>query len=606
MRASRTRKGAQDQVLAFASILCVISSVSAGHFKYATLSWQEVVDPGAQPNTVRFTLLSSWSTDYAPYKSQGTGGAVSVNDTIRIQGLGNPVLEFGDGGSQLLKAKVISVDLVRQSWLGVSSVDHTYSSRSTWHAVFSGCCRGTYLQNNAGEYWNVTSTVNLNQNTITVWEGWAFSPQTAILPRVTVRASRNISVYIPATTPGMASVQMPSGRQLLWALCAPADYGSPAAVPINAQANISASLDAATGKLTVLAAPGIYSACAVITDLGLGAAVTVDFELEALPAPAAAAAPAWDLQFPAAPAPVRAYRPLYIGYRDQFVLRFNETGPASPLPDGSAAPASPATGRPAITSGLLPAGMSVGPLTVNTFPRGAPGGVRGLEATVSWAPAAGQRNESAACFGAAGNNSAYPAPPLCVAFDVEPDPPPEWVGNGSCADAPAGTACFPNATFLVAPPPILGKQVPPRPRRRRRRRPQPPPPRPCAAWPRAPPSPPRTFLRPPVRFARRGRGRGRGRQVTVVLTARDPNPNENLTIAGVSLPADGSPSPSPFFPFPLSPSSASLPFCVPPSFPLSLSSSLPLFLSHALSPNLSESLSFLPPPPGSPSASALP
>jgi hypothetical protein len=448
----------------FVSTLCLASLASAGHYKYATLSWQEIVDPKVLPNTVRFTLLTSWSTDYAPYKSQGTGGVVKVNDTIRIQGLGNPVLQFGDGTSQLLKANVVSVNTDQQSWMGVSVVEHTYSSRSAWLAVFSGCCRGVYLQNNAGEYWNVTSTVNLDRSKITAWEGWAFSPRTAILPRITVRASRNSSFYLPATTPGLASVQIPNGRPLRWALCAAASYGSPAAVEINAFSNVSASLDPMTGQLTVLAAPGMYSVCALISDLSSGATATVDFELEALSAAAAAAAPAWDLRFPAAPAPVPAYRPVYVGFRDQFVLRFNETGPASALADGSVVPTNTITGRPIITSGPLPAGMSLGPLTVNTAPRGGgPGGVRGFEATVSWAPAAGQRNESAMCFSASGNNSASAAPPLCVVLDVEPDPPPQWVGNGSCVDTPAGTTCFPNATFLVYPPPIMGKLVPPPP-----------------------------------------------------------------------------------------------------------------------------------------------
>ena len=34
---------------------------------------------------------SAWSTEFGPYKEQGTGGQVTVGDVIRVQGLGNPV-----------------------------------------------------------------------------------------------------------------------------------------------------------------------------------------------------------------------------------------------------------------------------------------------------------------------------------------------------------------------------------------------------------------------------------------------------------------------------------------------------------------------------------
>lgn len=35
--------------------------------------------------------ISAWSTEFGPYKEQGTGGMVTVGDVIRVQGLGNPV-----------------------------------------------------------------------------------------------------------------------------------------------------------------------------------------------------------------------------------------------------------------------------------------------------------------------------------------------------------------------------------------------------------------------------------------------------------------------------------------------------------------------------------
>jgi hypothetical protein len=166
---------------------------------------------------------SAWSTEFGPYREQGTGGQVTVGDVIRVQGLGNPVraasistpfsssspnlslppslpflclsracgfgleiqsphsnsltlspetpkplnqvLEYGDGHSDIIKALVTSVDTSRQTWVGQSTLLHQYAAPNNmstpWNVVFSGCCRSDDLDFlAAGSNFNVLTNVS--------------------------------------------------------------------------------------------------------------------------------------------------------------------------------------------------------------------------------------------------------------------------------------------------------------------------------------------------------------------------------------------------------------------------------------------------------------
>jgi hypothetical protein len=48
---------------------------------------------------------------------------ISVGDKIRVQGLGSPVLYFGDGDDslQIVVATCTAVDAIHQTWTGVPS-----------------------------------------------------------------------------------------------------------------------------------------------------------------------------------------------------------------------------------------------------------------------------------------------------------------------------------------------------------------------------------------------------------------------------------------------------------------------------------------------------
>mmetsp|Transcript_5021 Transcript_5021/g.8076 ORF Transcript_5021/g.8076 Transcript_5021/m.8076 type:complete len:594 (+) Transcript_5021:36-1817(+) len=171
-------------------LLLALQLAAAGHFHGATLSWETVAE-----NTVKFKLISAWSTTYQPYVEQAyNGNTIAVGDVIQVLGLEDPVLDFGDGTSPaIVKATVISVDSARHIWRGVFEVDHTYAqSRAAGgaphQAEFSGCCRSM----GSGVGWNVTTTVDTSKMMR------PYSPRFALLEQQIIRSNRNESFYVPA------------------------------------------------------------------------------------------------------------------------------------------------------------------------------------------------------------------------------------------------------------------------------------------------------------------------------------------------------------------------------------------------------------------------
>ena len=176
-------------------ILCAVAVVAAsmlpvaaggqhwksGHYKSATLSWERV--GGDKSRTVDITLRASWSTEFSAFQEQVDGGVIQPGQEIRLMGLGNPVLFFGDGAESyaMLNAKVIAVDPVVQAWRGEATVRHTYPAHANYTAHIGGCCRDPHVRNSERGYFQIATGVHLASN-------GSRSPQLAVLARQYVRA----------------------------------------------------------------------------------------------------------------------------------------------------------------------------------------------------------------------------------------------------------------------------------------------------------------------------------------------------------------------------------------------------------------------------------
>ena len=151
-----------------------------GHYKAATLSWERVGDAGSK--VVDITLRTAWSTEFTPFKEQAAGGVVQVGQVLRILGLGNPVLYFGDGEQsyEMVNTRVVAVDPVMKVWRGEAVVRHAYAAVGNYTAHFGGCCRDPNVLNSRNSYFNVSTSVNINATR---------SPYFAVLPRQYLRAN---------------------------------------------------------------------------------------------------------------------------------------------------------------------------------------------------------------------------------------------------------------------------------------------------------------------------------------------------------------------------------------------------------------------------------
>ena len=230
---------------------------------------------------------SAWSTEFQPYKDQvaSDGGVISVGQSIRVQGLGDPVLYFGDGPEsfQIVKAKVTSVDLPLKTWIGEATVQHTYSTPSqsngqAWVATFGGCCRDSDVKNRNAGYFNVSTSVVLPAT------GPSYSPIISTLPRqmmlggVNSRAAN--SFIVAAYDHGKHPSSAPAGPRYRWEI---KSQESPM-LPLN--------IDSSTGQVWGLMhscptqAPSsacLYAMRIAVIDRGSGAMSEVDFEIEVLP-----------------------------------------------------------------------------------------------------------------------------------------------------------------------------------------------------------------------------------------------------------------------------------------------------------------------------------
>ena len=210
------------------------------------------------------------------------GGVIRVGQVIRIQGLGDPVLSFGDGAQsfQVVKATVTSVDHTLKTWVGEAKVAHTYATASdngrAWVASFGGCCRDSDVKNRDSGFFNVTTAVNLAQA--------AYSPIIATLPRQVMQGGLNSrannSFWVAAYDKGKHPSKL-AGKAYTWTITWQAPPMSPLAI------------DPSTGQVWghIAACPTqspstacLYAMRVRVTDSVSGAMSEVDFELEVFPA----------------------------------------------------------------------------------------------------------------------------------------------------------------------------------------------------------------------------------------------------------------------------------------------------------------------------------
>lgn len=325
--------------LCLAVVLLLIGDARAGHYKYSTLHWER-----QSGSTVLFTLRSAWSTEFQPYNDQVAGGVIRAGQEIRVQGLGDPVLYFGDGPEsfQIVKATVTSVDHTLKTWVGEARVLHTYatpvtSSGQAWVATFGGCCRDSDVKNRNAGYFNVSTSVLLNTT------GPSYSPIIASLPRQMMLGgvgNPSNGFMVAAYDHGKHPSSAPAGPRYRWEI---KSQESPM-LPL--------SIDSNTGQVWGLLnscptqAPStacLYAMRVAVMDRVSGAMSEVDFEIEVLPAAVSDAVPRLMNESAGAPLPLPLplVNHVYSSYAYMWRLLFDGRGlplagvQASVLPQGA-------------------------------------------------------------------------------------------------------------------------------------------------------------------------------------------------------------------------------------------------------------------------------
>ena len=389
-----------------------------GHYKYATLSWQRVGDAGSR--IVDITLRTAWSTEYTPFKDQAAGGVVQVGQLLRISGLGNPVLFFGDGEQsyEMVNSKVVAVDPVMKVWRGEAVVRHEYASVQTYRAYFGGCCRDPNVFNSRQGYFNVTTSVNLNATR---------SPYFAVLPRQYLRArlldemsnSFIVAAYESTLHPNQLAGGSPTARPFSWRFVDIVAADSPMmandAKCCNRSANLAASrgmyLSNTTGRVWGAAEEGLFYMRVAVTNTVTSVYSEVDFELAVIPFNASM--PEFTANFSQAILDLPAVTEIYGTYAYDFRIRFLAPG-ATNL-------------HVRIEKSVMPLGATLdGTTTVINA-----GGYRAYQSALRWNVSADLVGWHVFCFQAYSNETvAEPGIVLvasrthCVEFDATLDPAP--------------------------------------------------------------------------------------------------------------------------------------------------------------------------------------
>jgi hypothetical protein len=348
--------------------------------------------------------VSTWSTEFSPYKEQVSGGEIKLGDQIRVQGLGSPVLYFGDGAEsfEIVVATVTAVDAVRKTWTGEAHISHEYATDNNngvpWEAHFGGCCRDAGVSNRGDGYFLIKSNVDLSAS---------YSPRLANLPRAEMLAQNNAasnSFYMAGYDDGPHPNRAPSGtRDLRYHdIC---------------QTDCKFTVAEATGLVSGLGGggtpAGLYFLHVRVEDTVTGIYSEMDLEVNVVDA--ALSLPEYDVGLAQTRLPLPAVNELFVRYEYAFSVRF--------LLSGST------TGVSVQLSGsALPEGATVsGDGETERVTRA---GVVGFESEVVWRPSDEQVGWTRVCVQALAHSAGNPtvgSRQHCLDFDVLNDPPPQWV-----------------------------------------------------------------------------------------------------------------------------------------------------------------------------------
>ena len=399
----------------------LVPIAAGGHYRSATLSWERVGGPASL--VVDITLRSAWSTEFTPFKDQSPGGVVSVGNILRIQGLGNPVLYFGEGDDsfEMINAKVVSVDPIMKVWRGEAVVRHTYPAARRWTVHFGGCCRDEHVANSVDGHFNITMSVDLSAHAVR-------SPQFAVMPRQYMRANLRdtasnsfiVAAYDSGLHPNEAAMGRASGRKFVWQL---RPVPGAAESPLMAGDSLCCdrtgraatvhgiSIDNTTGRVSGVGDEGLFYLRVAVTDVETSVYTEVDFEVAVVPYNATM--PEFERNFSQAILDLPSVNEVYATYTYDWRVRFVAAG------------AELLTVR--LEKNGLPARASLpGEMLVTHT-----GGYRAYQSALHWDVAPEDAGWHVVCMQAVTNVS-VPGIGLvaslthCLEFDVMLDPPPRF------------------------------------------------------------------------------------------------------------------------------------------------------------------------------------
>jgi hypothetical protein len=179
-------------------LLMLPVSLSANHFRYGTMSWENDWDNG----TIRLQMENGWTADHNSFNASGdydywTGDYVGsmIHNMIRIY--------WGDGSNTYVDLKILSRDedtndtisemgdYTSSTW--TSGATHTYSSDGDY-VVYWGSSARQGVENSNGGAWRNETKVNIggpyDNNT---------SPVSAVPPVVQVQDNKTFTYQVSAT-----------------------------------------------------------------------------------------------------------------------------------------------------------------------------------------------------------------------------------------------------------------------------------------------------------------------------------------------------------------------------------------------------------------------
>eukprot|EP00960_Hanusia_phi_P050634 760334-Hanusia_phi.AAC.5 len=391
---------AMKRLLWILLMMLIPHPAEGGHFKYASLSWSKPTD--LPPNYVRFTLVSAWSTKFLPFQLQTPNQEVAVGDTIRIQGLGNPVLNFGDGKSSVVLTKVLLVDNDLEMWRGEAVIEHEYTNSSrNYIAYFSGCCRSQSVLNRHDGYFNVSTEVSMSELV-------PFSPRIAILPRVILQTDALSPFYVTAFDSGPHPLQSPNSSHFEWTLKNETDWNANG-LYINRTTGemwVNNMTDLAKSTAT---AENLYSILVEVSDTKYSTVTQADLELQIFGAQTVI--PEYDGNFSQGIDGFPAVNEVYKMYTYQHVMRFIMPG-ADQL-------------SMRLLTSTLPDGFAVSP--VNPMSTNVRGGYMGYEASLVWTVPAIKDSWTVICFQVFTNSTSHVgSAQTCLDFYMRQDHGPVW------------------------------------------------------------------------------------------------------------------------------------------------------------------------------------